>query len=50
VQRQSGIIFTPGNAAAVVFLKILNFFIKIEYDFYILDRFDVLISKMIFKK
>jgi len=36
---------------AAVFSKILNFFfIKIEYDLYVLDRFDVLMSKMIFKK
>jgi len=40
-----------GNAAAAAFLKILNFFfIKIEYSLYVLDRFDVLMSKMIFKK
>jgi hypothetical protein len=26
------------------------FFVKIECDLYLLDRFDVLISKMIFKK
>jgi len=26
------------------------FFTKIEYSLYVLDRFDVLISKMIFKK
>jgi hypothetical protein len=26
------------------------FFIKIEYSLYILDRFDVLMSKIIFKK
>jgi len=26
------------------------FFIKIEYGLYVLDRFDVLMSKMIFKK
>jgi len=40
-----------GYAAAVAFLKILKFiFIKIEYDLYVLDRFDVLISKIIFKK
>jgi len=40
-----------GNAAAAAFLKILNFFFtKIEYGLYILDRFDVLMSKIIFKK
>jgi len=40
-----------GNAAVAVFVKILNFFfIKIEYDLYVLDRFDVLMSKIIFKK
>jgi len=39
-----------GNAAVAVFLKILIFFIKIEYDWYVLDRFDVLMSKIIFKK
>jgi hypothetical protein len=34
-----------------VFDQILNFFfIKIEYSLYFLDRFDVLISKIIFKK
>jgi len=39
------------NAAAAVFLKILKFFfIKIKYDLYVLDRFDVLMSKIIFKK
>jgi hypothetical protein len=33
------------------FLKILIFFFtKIEYGLYVLDRFDVLISKIIFKK
>jgi len=41
-----------GNAAAAAFPKILNFFFftKIEYGLYVLDRFDVLMSKMIFKK
>jgi len=40
-----------GNVAAVVLLKILNFFFtKIEYNLYVLDRFDMLISKIIFKK
>jgi len=40
-----------GNAAAAAFLKILKiFFIKIEYGLYVLDRFDVLMSKIIFKK
>jgi len=40
-----------GNVAAAVFLKILNFFFnKIEYSLYVLDRFDVLMSKIIFKK
>jgi hypothetical protein len=40
-----------GNAAAAAFPKILNFFfIKIEYGLYVLDHFDVLMSKMIFKK
>jgi len=41
-----------GNAAAAAFPKILNFefFIKIKYDLYILDGFDVLISKINFKK
>jgi len=43
-----------GNAAAVVaaFPKILKifFFTKIEYGLYVLNRFDVLMSKMIFKK
>jgi hypothetical protein len=37
-----------GNVAAIVvaFLKILKFiFIKIKYNLYILDRFDVLMSK-----
>jgi len=38
-------------AAAAAFLKILNFFfIKIKYGLYVLDRFDMLMSKMIFKK
>jgi hypothetical protein len=39
-----------GNAAAAAFPKILIFFIKIKYNLYVLDRFDVLMSKMIFKK
>ena len=40
-----------GNAAAAVFPKNLNFFFtKIKYGLYVLDRFDVLMSKMIFKK
>jgi hypothetical protein len=40
-----------GNAAAAAFSKILNFvFTKIEYGLYVLDRFDVLMLKMIFKK
>jgi hypothetical protein len=30
--------------------KIFYFFIKIKYNLYVLDRFDVLISKIIFKK
>jgi hypothetical protein len=34
-----------------VFHQILNFFfVKIECDLYFLDRFDVLMSKIIFKK
>jgi len=33
-----------------VFKNFKFFFIKIEYDLYILDRFDVLMLKMIFKK
>jgi hypothetical protein len=38
-----------GNA--VVFSKILKFFfIKIKYGLYVLDRFNVLILKIIFKK
>jgi hypothetical protein len=40
-----------GNVTTAAFSKILNFFfIKIEYGLYILDRFDVLMSKIIFKK
>jgi len=40
-----------GNAAAAAFPRILKFFfIKIEYGLYVLDRFDVLMSKIIFKK
>jgi hypothetical protein len=40
-----------GNAAAAAFPKILNFFFtKIEYGLNILDRFDVMMSKIIFKK
>jgi hypothetical protein len=36
----------------VAFSKNLNFlfFTKIKYNLYVLDRFDVLMSKMIFKK
>jgi hypothetical protein len=39
-------------AAVIVFLKILKFFfiIKIKYNLYVLDRFDVLILKIIFFK
>jgi len=40
-----------GIAFVTVFHQILNFFfIKIECSLYFLDRFDVLMSKMIFKK
>jgi len=49
-----------GNAAAatltksIFFLLKLNmvciFWIKIKYGLYVLDRFDMLISKIIFKK
>jgi len=40
-----------GNATAVAFPKILIFFFtKIEYGLYVLDRFEVLMLKMIFKK
>jgi hypothetical protein len=41
-----------GSAVEPVFDQILNyfFFAKIECGLYLLDRFDVLMSKMIFKK
>jgi hypothetical protein len=40
-----------GNAAAAAFPKNLKFFfIKIKYDLYVLDHFNMLISKIIFKK
>jgi len=40
-----------GSAVQPAFQRILNFFfVKIECGLYFLDRFDVLISKMIFKK
>jgi len=40
-----------GNAASAAFSKNLKFyFIKIEYSLYVLDRFNVLILKIIFKK
>jgi hypothetical protein len=41
-----------GIAFATAFRQILNFFfiVKIECGLYLLDRFDVLMSKMIFKK
>jgi len=39
------------NVATAAFPKKLIFcFIKIQYGLYVLDRFDVLMSKMIFKK
>jgi hypothetical protein len=40
-----------GSAVQPDFDRILNFFFaKIECSLYFLDRFDVLMSKMIFKK
>jgi hypothetical protein len=43
-----------GSAVQLAFHQISNFvfffFAKIECDLYFLDRFDVLMSKMIFKK
>jgi len=42
-----------GSAVQPAFRRISNFFFffaKIECGLYLLDRFDVLISKMIFKK
>jgi hypothetical protein len=40
-----------GNAAAAAFPKnLIFFFTKILYDLYVLERFDVLMSKIIFKK
>jgi hypothetical protein len=40
-----------GITFVIVFHQILNFFfIKIKCGLYFLDRFDVLMSKMIFKK
>jgi hypothetical protein len=44
---------TVGSAVQPAFQQILIFFFffaKIECGLYLLDRFDVLISKMIFKK
>jgi hypothetical protein len=40
-----------GNAAVAAFLKNLKFFfIKIKYGLYVLDHFNMLMSKIIFKK
>jgi hypothetical protein len=41
-----------GSAVELAFDQILNFFFfaKIECGLYFLDRFDVLMSKIIFKK
>jgi len=40
-----------GIVFVIAFRQILNFFFaKIEYGLYFLDRFDVLMSKIIFKK
>jgi hypothetical protein len=39
-----------GSAIEPAFDQILIFFAKIECGLYFLDRFDVLVSKMIFKK
>ena len=40
-----------GIAFVIAFHQILKFFfVKIEYGLYFLDRFDVLMSKIIFKK
>jgi hypothetical protein len=40
-----GTVFVPVFRANLIF-----FFVKIECDLYFLDRFDVLMSKIIFKK
>jgi hypothetical protein len=39
-----------GYVVKLDFDWILNFFVKIKYGLYFLDRFDMLISKIIFKK
>jgi len=39
-----------GSAVEPAFDKILIFFIKIDCGLYFLDRFDVIMSKIIFKK
>jgi hypothetical protein len=40
-----------GNAAATAFPKNLKlFFIKIKYGLYVLNHFNILMSKIIFKK
>jgi len=48
----SSLIFLRERLVQPVFQRILNFFFfsKIECGLYFLDRFDMLISKMIFKK
>jgi len=43
-------LFAFGYVVQPAFHQIKNFFFKIEYGLYFLDRFDILISKMIFKK
>jgi len=43
-------VWERGCGCGCVFKNFEFFFIKIEYSLYVLDRFDVLMSKMIFKK
>jgi hypothetical protein len=40
----------PQQASTSLYKILKFFFFKIEYDLYFLDRFDMLISKIIFKK
>jgi hypothetical protein len=48
IKNKSGIAFQ--NAGQPVFLKYSFFLLKVKYFLYVLDYFDVLILKIIFKK
>jgi hypothetical protein len=47
--QRAEVSITFGNAGQFIFLKFLIFLLKIKF-FYILNCFDALISKIIFKK